>query len=347
VRIALKYHPDRNPGREAEVNSKFQTIQSAHEVLTNPDQKSTYDAHRARVNRYPAASGVRGNPWQNVASQYPVPPKRSPTTARPPQHTAAASGASRYSSWFPPTQKSPRDNNGDHLRAWDRMRPASSGKPSTGAANVSGAGSAARKPKVPERQQPPRTQSQRKKADASFGTRRTAFVQSEDETPVNNRNYFTTNTHTNLFHEASSAAKKQQRPVSEQLDPLSQQFRETLLDPRQSTPYTKHSGEKTDLFDGANISRVRSAKEFHDSHAVDEDYADLGVHHRRHRSTSMPDESENARQATKKAAANKSDTRTHHNTTGTSFSTANSSTSSLNSAHGQSPNILSGDEPTY
>ncbi|KAF4450130.1 hypothetical protein FALBO_16540 [Fusarium albosuccineum] len=54
-KLALKYHPDRNPGREQEVNTQFQVIQSAHEVLSDPNQKAKYDASRAR-NKYPAAS---------------------------------------------------------------------------------------------------------------------------------------------------------------------------------------------------------------------------------------------------------------------------------------------------
>ncbi|RSM11510.1 hypothetical protein CDV31_006721, partial [Fusarium ambrosium] len=73
-KLALKYHPDRNPGREDEVNTQFQVIQSAHEILSDPEQKAKYDASRTR-NRYPGASGVKGNPWANAGAQYPPPPR--------------------------------------------------------------------------------------------------------------------------------------------------------------------------------------------------------------------------------------------------------------------------------
>ncbi|KAK4917698.1 hypothetical protein LTR66_016920, partial [Elasticomyces elasticus] len=37
--LAKQYHPDRNPGREAEVVPRFQAIQAAHEILGDPGQK--------------------------------------------------------------------------------------------------------------------------------------------------------------------------------------------------------------------------------------------------------------------------------------------------------------------
>ncbi|EPS43449.1 hypothetical protein H072_2560 [Dactylellina haptotyla CBS 200.50] len=45
-KLALKYHPDRNPGREAEFNAKFQQIQAAHELLTDPTRRKVYDRTR-------------------------------------------------------------------------------------------------------------------------------------------------------------------------------------------------------------------------------------------------------------------------------------------------------------
>lgn len=47
--LALKFHPDRNPGKEIEVNSKFQAIQAAHEILTDPHQRLKYDTDRLRA----------------------------------------------------------------------------------------------------------------------------------------------------------------------------------------------------------------------------------------------------------------------------------------------------------
>lgn len=302
------------------MNAKFQTIQSAHEVLTNTEQKLKYDAHRARSNRYPSASGVKGNPWQNVSSQYPTPPKRAPTAAR----TTASSGASRYSNWTAPSHKSPRDaSSSDNMRAWDRMRPSSSSsKPSHNNDNPPPSQPRPRRQRPAETNPtgpppPPRTESQRKKAEASFGTRKTPFVQVGDEPPVTSKNYFTTKQHTSLFNDAAASAAAaaagaaagaaaassvppRPRPKSEYLDPLGQQFRDTYMDERQSTPYSSHSGEKTNPFDGANIGRAGSMRDPNSrSPRPTADDAAQG----RQRSSSVPDESENIKQATRESSA--------------------------------------------
>lgn len=49
-KLALKYHPDRNPGRETEFNAKFQQIQAAHELLTDPGRRKLYDRSRSHYN---------------------------------------------------------------------------------------------------------------------------------------------------------------------------------------------------------------------------------------------------------------------------------------------------------
>lgn len=42
-RLAMKYHPDRNPGKEQEANDKFKEINEAYAVLGDPEKRSQYD----------------------------------------------------------------------------------------------------------------------------------------------------------------------------------------------------------------------------------------------------------------------------------------------------------------
>ncbi|MEZ4741187.1 MAG: molecular chaperone DnaJ [Bdellovibrionota bacterium] len=43
-KLALKYHPDRNPG-DLEAEEKFKEVSEAYEVLSSPDKKSIYDQY--------------------------------------------------------------------------------------------------------------------------------------------------------------------------------------------------------------------------------------------------------------------------------------------------------------
>ncbi|KAK8080576.1 hypothetical protein PG997_008394 [Apiospora hydei] len=250
-KLALKYHPDRNPGREAEVNSKFQIIQSAHEILTDETQRRKYDdTLRSSRSRYPGASGVRGNPWQDAAKAYPPPPRRAPATNNAQSRPASGaqsrptSGAHRYSNFtggsVPRGGKTASGKDGADARsnyqAWESMRgrpvppPPTPGRAPTSATRESKASEP--EPSIP------RAASQKQKAQASFGNsaRRAGYT---PRSPGLARN--------------SSA----QVPP----DPLAQ-FRENYMDGHRSTPYHTPGGEKTSLHEeGSGLGRAKSTRE--------------------------------------------------------------------------------------
>jgi curved DNA-binding protein CbpA len=251
---ALKWHPDRNPGKEDEAKEKFLVIQAAHEILTDPATKAKFDNYRQRTSRYPGASGVRGNPWQFAAheanAKYGAPPTRRPQMpTRPPAPTAAAS--TKKWDWAK-NGKPPAANTGAHPDPWAHSRPQSKPSQTSGAA----AGPSARPPKVPPREPPtPRTASQARRQEAAFGNRKTGYAPASpmgDEPPVRNPHY---NTNPNITQTSKP------RPTSEYVDPLSTQFSETFLDNRQSTPYAANVGEKTNPFEPLNVNRAKSMRD--------------------------------------------------------------------------------------
>ncbi|KAK1036248.1 hypothetical protein LTR74_018862, partial [Friedmanniomyces endolithicus] len=87
-RLALIYHPDRNAGKEEEVVPKFQAIQTAHEVLSDPTLKFKYDSDRMKAGLYPSFRRAQQTAQQqqqppppstpfSAASPYPPPPRRT------------------------------------------------------------------------------------------------------------------------------------------------------------------------------------------------------------------------------------------------------------------------------
>lgn len=171
---------------------------------------------------------------------------------------------------------------------------------------------------------PPRTEAQRKKADASFGnsTKRTNFSQPvPDEPPAASNNYsFTARKPANVFAEAAAHAYQQAqqqrpvpprpdgntqtqqtrpvppRPVPDPIDPLSQQFQDTFMDGRQRTPYSAHGGEKFNPFDGAtNLNRGKSMRDSPRTGQTPVSSQPPSPGHR-HRSASVPDEKDNKNQ---------------------------------------------------
>ncbi|KAG8167875.1 hypothetical protein KVR01_003564 [Diaporthe batatas] len=302
-KLALKYHPDRNPGSEVEAGKRFTRIQAAYEVLTNPEQKQRYD--NSRRSRFPGASGVRGNPWQDVSKNYPPPPRPPgfpPQRPPPPKRPGSQTGAARYAhmandakSASPRPSRKPAE---ETWKAWEEMRPGTKAKATAGQASASGASaraSSAPRPSAAPPPVPPR--SPQKQPKGSFGHRvsrgYTPQSPSGDEPSVAGNNYFTTRTHTNLFTETSSAAQARRREPSNPTP--SSEFRDsTFMDTRQRTPYMSHGGEKLDPFQGAaNINRSRSTRETNSTsyrHTDGEDSPPSGARQRR---ASVPDNLDN------------------------------------------------------
>lgn len=49
--LALKWHPDKNPDNLEESNQRFQEIQLAYDVLSDPQERAWYDNHRDQILR--------------------------------------------------------------------------------------------------------------------------------------------------------------------------------------------------------------------------------------------------------------------------------------------------------
>ncbi|KAF2458676.1 hypothetical protein BDY21DRAFT_370872 [Lineolata rhizophorae] len=124
-KLAMKHHPDRNPGREMDCIPKFQAIQAAHEVLTDPEQRYKYDAER-RKRGY--GSPAYGRPFasQRTTSNnapFPPPPQRTRPSARPTATDSryTSSGADRFSQFPRPPPPPPDEDPMNKFTAWGRM----------------------------------------------------------------------------------------------------------------------------------------------------------------------------------------------------------------------------------
>jgi curved DNA-binding protein CbpA len=158
--LALKCHPDRNPGREQESVSKFQQIQAAHEILCDPVQRQKYDNERRKFRNIPpippynptpprarppppprnAYTSTPSGSYYRAPPPRPAPPQPSPQRPPPPQHhstyatgATGATGADRFTSKnfrAPPTAQRPgakpaeaAQEKANIFTAWQKMKP--------------------------------------------------------------------------------------------------------------------------------------------------------------------------------------------------------------------------------
>ncbi|KAH6633356.1 hypothetical protein C7974DRAFT_169975 [Boeremia exigua] len=77
--LALQYHPDRNPGHEADFVVKFQEIQAAHEVLCDPTLRLKYDNERKKYRHLNIPTNTPNTP----RARPPPPPRNAHTTTTP------------------------------------------------------------------------------------------------------------------------------------------------------------------------------------------------------------------------------------------------------------------------
>ncbi|KAE8144657.1 DnaJ domain protein [Aspergillus avenaceus] len=111
-KLALKYHPDRNPGKEVEFIAKFQAIQAANEILSDNQQRLRYDTDRLRAG-YGKYYGPPKTSPRKAQTNHHTPPSAKPHTkqsfsSRPQSFNGGpSSGAQRYASYARAAPKQP------------------------------------------------------------------------------------------------------------------------------------------------------------------------------------------------------------------------------------------------
>lgn len=255
-KLALKWHPDRNPGREAECVPKFQAIQAANEILGDPAERTRYDLERRKrgggpglyTQRQPAP---RGNPYQ-AQSNFPPPPRRTGPQRPGATNASASSGANRFSSFPkpPPTQRKDADHQKANVfNAWQNMKPKTSTHTSQAESSHQRAKSAWEHTQESYKPGVSRSQSTRMPKRGGFDP----TTPGADEPPAaSTSSYFTTSNYGRPVPPPPPPPRDPgtAQPQQPSVDPLKQfkdQFQQETAYPegmRTRTPYGSSGGEK-------------------------------------------------------------------------------------------------------
>ncbi|TQS37525.1 hypothetical protein Golomagni_01996 [Golovinomyces magnicellulatus] len=287
-KLALLYHPDRNVGRNNLDTTKFQRIQAAYEILIDPLERAKYDANRnagpfANLSRR-TKTNTKGNPWSNVGKEYPPPPKPSTARNRP---APPSNGARRYEKFTTPQQSAYQaSQEGPQARkatydAWENMR-SYGGKTesSTGNSRVapdppprdtSHSTRKEKKPVPPARPQAPDNHTHGNQKNSSYSgstptTRKKGFMPGTpggDELPAPRGHYFMRV----KVDTPPVPSQDNHSPISQNSGPYPETSgkadERSFFEPRMSTPYATHGGERIDPFQAPTdkINRSKSVSE--------------------------------------------------------------------------------------
>lgn len=257
-------------------------------MLSDPEQRAKYDIGRVRSSRgYGASSSYvpsagRGNPWSTAGAGW-APPPRPPTSRYPPQ--PASAGAQKFSKFTnakpaaapprpPPTRPTEEgaEARSRNYQAWERMRQrqgTESQTPPKASTKAGPTGWGA----PPPRPEYDADSSRSRSRDHGTGEspKRTGFMPSTpggDEPPARNTSaYFTHRARPSMpppepppRAEAPRAAPAPSTSANGEVPDPVKHFRDSSgFEPRQSTPYVHHGGEKTDPL--AGVSRSKTTRE--------------------------------------------------------------------------------------
>ncbi|KAJ5756478.1 Heat shock protein DnaJ [Penicillium manginii] len=250
-KLALKYHPDKNPGKEAEFNAKFQAIKTAHDLLSDPHQRLKYDTDRLRAGYGKVSGPPKTNTSRRAQPQptafRPTPPRPQYNTSHftkpPPASNGPSAGAKRYEaharagpqSWHKPQDEG--QTRADAFKGFSGMRGAAGWRgfdPNTG---------------VTERRILPRPPHSPKKRNGYA-----PGASGDDEPMARNTSAYTSSSRpSSMYFDSPPRAPTAKKPVAPDLPPFQPEYE------RASSRYATAGGEKT-FFTSSGLGRSSTVR---------------------------------------------------------------------------------------